>query len=111
VIVSLWASWCEPCLAEMSVLREFYHQHEDEGVEVIALSMDRANDKKAVQKIAAKTDVPVAMAVDAKENDFTSGTLPVTYIISRDGSVKAVIDKPVTAGELEKVIKTADRRE
>ena len=106
VIVALWATWCEPCKAEMKMLRDFYHQHEDQGIEIIALSLDRAKDKKAVQKAAAKVDYTVAMASDAKENGFDgNNTVPQTYVINADGNVSAVFsDQPVTETELAKAI-------
>ena len=104
VIVTLWASWCEPCLKEMPMLRDFYHKYEDRGVEVISLSLDRPHDRKAVEKVAAKVDYHVAMASDANTNGFDStGSLPVTYVINSDGNVNAVFDqKPVTEAELVK---------
>jgi len=106
VIVALWATWCEPCKAEMKMLREFYHQHEDAGIEIIALSLDRANDKKAVQKVAAKVDFTVAMASDAKTNGFEdNNTVPQTYVINADGNVSAMFsDQPATEAELAKAI-------
>ena len=102
VIVTLWASWCEPCRAEIPMLREFYHKYEDKGVEIIALSLDRPRDKKAVQKIASKVDYSVAMASDATTNGFDSaGMVPVTYVINSDGNVSAIFDSaPVTEKDL-----------
>jgi peroxiredoxin len=106
VIVTLWASWCQPCQAEMPMLRDFYHKYEDKGVEIIALSLDRPHDKKAVEKIAAKVDYHVAMASEASANGFDStSSLPATYVINSEGNVSAVFDqKPVTEAELARVV-------
>jgi peroxiredoxin len=106
VIVTLWASWCPPCLEEIPMLRAFYHKYEDKGVEIVALSFDKPRDKKDVQKIAAKVDYPVALASDATANGFDgTGSLPVTYVIDGDGNVSAVFDDgPVTEGELVKAV-------
>jgi cytochrome c biogenesis protein CcmG/thiol:disulfide interchange protein DsbE len=102
VIVTLWASWCAPCLGEIPMLRDFYHKYEDQGVEIIALSLDGPHDKKAVEKIAAKVDYHVAMASDATANGFDeAGSLPVTYVIDTEGNVSAVFnDGPATEKEL-----------
>lgn len=106
VIVTLWASWCPPCLEEIPALREFYHKYEDKGVEIIALSLDRPHDKKAVQKIAATVDYHVALASDATTNGFDeTGALPVTYVINADGNISAIFnDGPVTEKELVKAV-------
>ena len=102
VIVALWASSCEPCHAEIRMLRDFYHKYEDKGVKVIALSLDRPRNKKAVQKIAATVDYHVALAAEATDNGFDFEEAPlVTYVINKQGNISARFDQgPVTEEEL-----------
>ncbi len=106
VIVTLWASWCQPCLEEIPALRDFYHKYEDKGIDIIALSFDRPHDKKAVQKIAATVDYHVAIASEATTNGFDgTGSLPVTYVINDKGNVSDIFDdKPVSEKELVKAV-------
>jgi peroxiredoxin len=102
VIVGLWSLKCEPCRAEIPMLRDFYHKYEDMGVKVIALNIDRPRDRKAVERVAARVDYHVAMASDASANGFSElGAAPAVYIIDKDGTVSAVLDdKPMTEKQL-----------
>ena len=104
VVVTLWASWCPPCLEEIPVLNDFYRKYHSKGIEVLALSLDRPQDRDAMKKTAAKMAYPAAMSSDASANDFdTAGSLPVTYVIDAKGNVSAVFDEePVTERELVK---------
>ncbi len=106
VVVTLCASWCPDCLAEIPEMNDFYRKYHAKGIEVLALSVDRPQDREAMQKTAVKMAYPAAMSSDAATDDFdTAGSLPVTYVIDAKGNVSAVFDdKPVTEGELVKAI-------
>lgn len=41
VLVNFWASWCPPCREEMASLAALGRRLEDEGLSVIAVSIDR----------------------------------------------------------------------
>jgi thiol-disulfide isomerase/thioredoxin len=90
VIVNFWATWCVPCRSEMPMLSEFYFHHHADGVEMIGLSVDHPRDLPAVKKLAATVRYPVASVRDASQNSFpATNALPVTYLIDRQGAVRA----------------------
>src|SRR3977135_3611605 len=40
LFVNFWATWCGPCRAEMPEIEAYFQQHRDQGLEVLALSVD-----------------------------------------------------------------------
>ena len=40
LLVNLWASWCRPCLAELSELAQRYDEIRATGIDILALSVD-----------------------------------------------------------------------
>jgi len=43
IIVSFWATWCKPCVLELSTIAELYDDWQEEtGVKLVAISIDDA---------------------------------------------------------------------
>jgi peroxiredoxin len=40
ILISFWATWCEPCKKEMVQLQQLYETHADAGLMIISISMD-----------------------------------------------------------------------
>jgi thiol-disulfide isomerase/thioredoxin len=52
-VVNLWATWCGPCVREMPTLAALQTAFADQGVKVMALSVDRAEDRQfAAEELA-----------------------------------------------------------
>ena len=108
VVINFWATWCEPCRDEMPALDAFYRRHRDQGMAVIGISADRPHDRSEVAKAAQSVSYPVAMMRDAASNGFNSPTtLPTTYIVDRDGTVRAKLTPEqtrITEGTLDTMV-------
>ena len=40
ILVSFWATWCEPCKKEMVQLQALFDEHKDSGLMILSISMD-----------------------------------------------------------------------
>ncbi len=109
VIVNFWATWCAPCRQEMPALDAYYRQHKDEGLRIIAISMDSPADDQAVHEVMRQYSYPAAFKRDANYDGYGRiWRMPMTFVIDRqgilrkDGSVgepkidSAILDRIVT---------------
>ena len=107
VIVNFWATWCDPCRQETPILEDFYKAHHGDGLEIIGLSVNRPRERDAVQKAVQSVTYPIAIAAEASSNGFGAPRmLPVTYVIDREGIVRARVSAgtPVTMQLLEETV-------
>lgn len=50
MIISFWATWCKPCIAELNTISEVYSDWQEEtGVKLIAISIDDARSMTKVK--------------------------------------------------------------
>lgn len=104
VLLNFWATWCAPCQLEMPAFAAWQRQYGPDGLQVIGISMD--DDATPVVGLVAKLKLnyPVLMG-DANLGRQYGGVLglPLTYLIDRDGVLRARFQ-----GETD--LKTIERR-
>ena len=87
VLVTFWATWCDSCKEEISLLEKLCAGKEDQlAVLLIAIDGER---KKAVQKIVDKNKITVPVLLLLKEKVMDQygvrGWVPQTFLIDREG--------------------------
>lgn len=89
VIVSFWASWCEPCKKELPVLAGLAQRVGPDHMKIIAINFhDDPERFRAVVKILK--DYPITMLRDANSRaakKYDVRAIPRMIIIGRDGKV------------------------
>jgi thiol-disulfide isomerase/thioredoxin len=93
VVLNLWATWCVPCVAEMPALNTLAHKLGDDIV-VLPLSSDRGG-KPTVERFYAAHEIALPVWLDPKgaaARAWGARGLPTTFIIDREGRVKARLE-------------------
>jgi cytochrome c biogenesis protein CcmG/thiol:disulfide interchange protein DsbE len=86
VILTFWATWCEPCREELPLLSAYAERHSKEGLEVLGFSLDGADDLPAVRQVAAGLSFPVGLLGSAWAGDYgRMWRIPVSFTIDRSG--------------------------
>jgi cytochrome c biogenesis protein CcmG, thiol:disulfide interchange protein DsbE len=89
VVINFWATWCEPCRAEMPALDAFYKAHRAEGLEVLAVNMDDDDQLGAVKTVMSGFSFPAARYSDTQAAGYGRiWRLPLTFVIDRKGVLR-----------------------
>lgn len=84
-VISLWATWCVPCLKELDAINEIYTDWQDEtNVELIAVSVDDSRTVKRVKSLVNGKDWDFKVLLDTN-NDLkralNASSIPLTIIV------------------------------
>jgi len=109
VILNFWATWCPPCRWEMPALEAVWREHRTKGLEVLAVSADSLRARAAVVDVMHYFSFPAATMDAVSKNELlTIKTVPLTYLIGKDGKIEAIYSMPATpliAAELDAKVK------
>ena len=109
LVVNFWASWCQPCLKELSTWKEQENRLRRAGLEVLALSVDKPGDRERAQHWLASQDWPFAAGLADHEtvsafqlilrgllDDKRTMPVPTTFVVDDNARLafvyKGVVD-------------------
>ena len=103
ILYNAWATWCPPCKAEMPTLQAYYEKYQDQDFVIIAIE-----DGQPAAEVAAFVKnygltFPVWPDLENKASvAFRANSLPTSFVIDRDGSVRLIWSGAITMAMLEK---------
>lgn len=86
VIVTFWATWCEPCREELPLLSRYAQQHASQGLVLLGFSLDSPEQLGEVRTVASTLSFPVGLLGDPHAPGYGRiWHLPVSFVIDREG--------------------------
>jgi thiol-disulfide isomerase/thioredoxin len=94
LLVTFWATWCEPCRDEYPMLNELAKQYSPQGLKVVGVSLDDDGDLILMRRFLAryKPVFPNYRKTAGGEEAFRqsifpdwTGAMPATFFYAKDG--------------------------
>jgi thiol-disulfide isomerase/thioredoxin len=99
LLVTLWGTWCPPCVSEIPTFNRLHATYADDGLVVVAIAFERAGDGRERQAkltaFAAEHGIRYLVLDGGTTADFSAslpmvegvGGLPVEILVDRTGRV------------------------
>ena len=105
VLVNNWAIWCPPCRAELPELQAYYDAHKDQSFTIIGIESGSEKEDVVYHANLYKLKYPVWLDPhSAAASAFNNNTLPSSYVIDGNGTVRLAWSGPTNRQMLEKYI-------
>ena len=92
VLINFWASWCEPCTAEMPSLQALAQSYSADKLVVLAVNFKEA--APTVERFVQRNAISLPVLLDAQgevARAWGANVFPTTILINADGRVKGIV--------------------
>ena len=88
VFINLWATWCAPCRTEAPALERLYRELGGQGFEVLAISIDDADQREAVESFRDEFQLTFPILLDPGRvvyAAYQATGVPETFVVDAEG--------------------------
>ena len=91
LVLTFWATWCQPCLVEMPTLERMNQRLEGRAVSILGVSVDR--EREVIMDFVKRQALELAVLWDEggrAARAYKAASIPVTYVIDPSGRIVGV---------------------
>jgi thiol-disulfide isomerase/thioredoxin len=111
VLVSFWASYCQPCLEELPALLDAKKRVQKKGGDIVVVNVDPPGENGPIQKIAERRKFPAFETLQVENEDPQpfidaidkkwGGEVPFAVVYGKDGALKKTFSGEQKIADLE----------
>lgn len=105
VLINFWATWCEPCKAEMPDLQSVYEDYQSRGLVILGVNLDEG--QVDIRRWVGQLGLTFDIVLDERQQIATLYQLrgqPSSYLVAPNGVITQIYYGPTTRQGLEAAI-------
>ncbi|MDO8548758.1 MAG: TlpA disulfide reductase family protein [Ignavibacteria bacterium] len=90
LLISFWATWCKPCVEELSEYKKLYSEYKAKGFNIIAISTDDEKTVAKVKPFVKSKDYNFTVLLDTNSEvarKYYVRNVPYTFLLDEKGNI------------------------
>ncbi len=105
VLINFWATWCEPCKAEMPDLQSVYESYQARGLRVLGINLGEGKNDVAIWVRQLGLTFDIVMDDGQRiASEYQIRGQPTSYLVAPDGVITQIYYGPTVRQRLEAAI-------
>lgn len=94
LLVCFWASWCQPCMKELKLVKEMMANNKDLPLDVLTINEDTSETEADIRPMLKMNELDFPVILDPKQEIFNryhrENALPYSVLIQSNGEIGVV---------------------